>query len=156
MRKGIVKKFLLSGFVLATFLIYSIHQRSEGSAAVKQVTTPQDTATQPTVSSNTTATSTGTTGQYKDGTYTGTKADAVYGYIQVQATISGSKLTDVTFLQHPNDRRDSIEINNYAMPRLTQQAIAAQSASVDGVSGATDTSQAFVQSLGDALSKAAL
>src|SRR5258708_24173703 len=47
-----------------------------------------------------------------------------------------------------------IMINNYADPQLTSETIAAQSANVDIVTGATDTSQAFIQSLSDALSQA--
>jgi uncharacterized protein with FMN-binding domain len=45
-------------------------------------------------------------------------------------------------------------INDYADPQLTSEAIAAQSANVDAITGATDTSQAFIQSLSDALSQA--
>lgn len=93
-------------------------------------------------------------GQYVDGTYTGSTADAYYGYVQVQATVQGGKLTDVTFLQYPSDRRTSQYINSRAMPILKQEAIQAQSANVSGVSGASDTSAAFVQSLGNALSQA--
>jgi len=93
-------------------------------------------------------------GRYKDGTYTGDVADAFYGNIQVQAVVSGGKLTDIVFLQYPNDRQTSIEINSQAMPFLKSEAIAAQSAIVDGVSGATDSSRAFIQSLGSALAKA--
>src|SRR5581483_2062800 len=50
-------------------------------------------------------------GQYADGSYTGSVADAYYGYIQVKAVISGGKITDVQFLQYPNDRSTSIMIN---------------------------------------------
>ena len=91
---------------------------------------------------------------FKDGTYTGDPADAFYGNIQVQATISGGKITNIQFLQAPNDRDRSVEINSQADPILAQEAIQAQSASVDIVSGATDSSQAFVQSLQSALSQA--
>lgn len=93
-------------------------------------------------------------GQYTDGSYTGDAADALYGNIQVKAIISGGKLTDVVFLQYPSDRRTSVQINTRAMPQLRQEAISAQSANVNGVSGATDSSQAFIQSLGSALSQA--
>lgn len=93
-------------------------------------------------------------GKYKDGEYTGTVADAFYGNIQVKAIISGGKITDVQFLQYPNDRSTSIMINTQAMPMLKQEAITAQSANVDIVSGATDSSNAFIQSLGSALSQA--
>ena len=93
-------------------------------------------------------------GKYKDGTYTGSVADAYYGNIQVQAVIQNSALSDVIFLQHPNDRSTSVRINNNAMPILKQEAISAQGANVNIVSGATDSSQAFQQSLGVALAMA--
>jgi uncharacterized protein with FMN-binding domain len=57
-------------------------------------------------------------------------------------------------LQYPNERERSVEINGYADPQLTQEAIQAQSAQVDIVTGATDTSEAFMQSLNDALTQA--
>lgn len=159
-----IKKLALVGFVILTFIIYSVHQRNEGAQAISQVlgstpktsqtNTPQ-TSTPPSDAPSTSSGSTpNTSGQYKDGTYTGKSSDAYYGYVQVQATISGGKLTSVDFLDYPQDRRNSVEINDYAMPQLKQQAIQAQSAQVDGVSGATDTTQAFIESLSDALSQA--
>lgn len=93
-------------------------------------------------------------GQYKDGSYTGSVADAFYGPLQVQVTIAGGKITNVQFLQAPNDRQESIAINQQADPMLAQEAVQAQSATVDIVSGATDSSQAFVQSMQSALSQA--
>lgn len=147
-----IKKIITGAFVALTFVIYSLHQRSEGNAAVAHVATSASTAST-TIPTTSTSTST-STGQYKDGTYTGTAADAIYGYIQVKITVTTGKISDLIFLQYPNDRRDSIQINNYAMPILKQQAIAAQSSSVDGVSGATDSSQAFVQSLTAAINQA--
>ena len=93
-------------------------------------------------------------GMYRNGSYTGSAADAYYGTVQVRATIQGGRLSNVEFLQYPNDRGTSIYINGIAMPQLTQEAITAQSAQVDGVSGATATSQAFIQSLASALAQA--
>jgi uncharacterized protein with FMN-binding domain len=94
------------------------------------------------------------TGQYVNGTYTGSVADAYYGNIQVEAVISGGKLTNVIFLQSPGDRSTSRYINQQAMPQLKAEAIQAQSANVDGVSGASDSSAAFKESLASALSQA--
>jgi len=148
-----IKKIAVALFVAGTFVIYSIHQRNEGSAAVAQVIKRNGSTTSTTTTTNQSSSSFTNTA-YKDGTYKGSQADAFYGYIQIQAVVSGGKLTDVMFLEYPNDRGNSVEINNYAMPLLKQQAITSQSAKVDGVSGATDTSQAFIQSLGDALSQA--
>ncbi|MGX7875980.1 FMN-binding protein [Mesorhizobium sp. ORM6] len=89
-----------------------------------------------------------------DGTYTGPVADAYYGLIQIQASIQGGRLTSLKVLKYPNDRRTSISINRQALPILRDEAISAQSANVDIVSGATLTSRAFIQSLGGALKKA--
>ncbi len=94
------------------------------------------------------------TGQYRDGTYTGDSTDAYYGNVQVQVVVSGGKITDVQFLDHPQDRNRSIAINNYAMPILSSEAIQAQNANVNAVSGATATSGAFIQSLSSALVQA--
>lgn len=91
---------------------------------------------------------------YKDGTYVGSSADAFYGMVQVEATISGGKITNVTFLQHPSGRAYSDYVNSIAVPQLSAEAVQAQSAQVDGVSGATETSMAFVQSLSSALAQA--
>ncbi len=91
---------------------------------------------------------------YKDGSYNGSVTDAFYGNVQVQVVISNDKLTDVIFLQYPSDRSTSRSINSQAMPYLRQEAIAAQTAQVDVVSGATQTSQAFTRSLESALSQA--
>lgn len=92
--------------------------------------------------------------RYVDGSFTGTPSDAYYGTVQVRAVIRNGKIADVVFLQHPNMHENSVFINGQAMPLLKQEAIQAQSAQVDGVSGATFTSQAFQQSLASALVKA--
>lgn len=93
-------------------------------------------------------------GKYHNGVYTGQVADAYYGNLQVQATVQNGKLSNVQFLQYPNDRGHSIEINSYALPILRSEAIQAQSANVDIVSGATASSGAFQQSLDSALQQA--
>jgi uncharacterized protein with FMN-binding domain len=90
-------------------------------------------------------------GGYKDGEYAGPVTDAYYGQVQVKAVIQAGRIADVQFLQYPNDRRTSIRINNIAMPYLITEAIQAQSAQVDVISGATLTSEAFAQSLESAL-----
>jgi len=158
-----MRKALLTSFVIFTFVVYSFHQRHDGSGVVIK---PSSTTASQSATATTTPTTTGssgnnggsqtttTTATYKDGRYTGVAADAYYGYIQVLAVISGGKLTDVQFLQHPSDRSTSVEINSQAMPYLKQEALQAQSANVNIVSGATDSSQAFIQSLSSALNSA--
>lgn len=90
---------------------------------------------------------------FKDGTFTGSVEDAYYGLIQVRVAVQGGRITDVTFLQYPNDNGTSVYINSQAMPILKQEAIQAQSTNVDIISGASDTSMAFRASLGNALSQ---
>ncbi|MBV9349412.1 MAG: FMN-binding protein [Patescibacteria group bacterium] len=105
-------------------------------------------------SSTTPAPSAKQQGQYADGTYTGSAADAYYGTVQVRASISAGRITDISFLQYPNDRSESLYISQQAMPILKSEAIQAQSANVDTVSGASDTSAAFRESLASALASA--
>ncbi len=93
-------------------------------------------------------------GLYRNGQYIGIVADAFYGTVQVKVIVAGSKISDVQFLDYPHDRRTSQLINMQATPYLRQEAIRAQSAQVNIVSGATLTSQAFIQSLQSALSQA--
>jgi len=114
-----------------------------------------DTAVPPTDVPAPTDTAVPTAGQYKDGTYKGPTVDAYYGYVQVEADVQNGQIADVKFLQYPSDRRTSQRINSIAMPYLTTEAIQAQSASVDIISGATLTSEAFAQSLQAALQNAA-
>ncbi|MCL4389881.1 MAG: FMN-binding protein [Patescibacteria group bacterium] len=137
-----MKKILLSGLLIIAFGVYALHQRLESQTAVSSVVMPMMPA--PMMRAAT----------YKDGVYTGAVADAYYGNVQVQATVTGGKITDVVFLQYPNDRPTSREINAIAMPALKQEAISAQNAQVDIVSGATQTSMAFQQSLASALTQA--
>jgi len=91
---------------------------------------------------------------FTDGTYTGPVTDAYYGPIQIQALIQGGRLAALRVLRYPSDRRTSIRINRQALPMLRDEAIMAQSANVDIISGATLTSRAFIQSLGGALNQA--
>ena len=91
---------------------------------------------------------------YKDGTYTGSTQDAFYGNVQIQVVVSGGKITNVNFLQYPNDNPTSQYINSQAMPLLQQEVVQAQNGNVNMISGASATSQAFLQSIADALSQA--
>ena len=137
--------------VLGGLLFARLYQHSSHNSAAVQASAPTFTSN----AANTAPPPTNSPGgTYKDGTYTGSVADAFYGNIQVKATISGGRIQSITFLQHPSDNGRSRSINEAAMPLLTQEAISAQNANVDIVSGATDSSQAFIQSLQDALSQA--
>lgn len=87
-------------------------------------------------------------------TYTGAPVITRYGPVQVQVTITDGKITDIPLLELPTDNPRDQEINNYAVPVLQQEALTAQSANIDVVSGATYTSQGYAQSLQSALDQA--
>jgi len=175
-----MKKYFASILLIVTFAIFVVFQQKSAdnnngapSLASTDITPSSDsvnsntsfpqskpnsssTSSTPNNSTNSSSTTPQTnTGRYKNGTFTGTSADAYYGNVQVQATVKNGKITDVQFLDHPQDRSRSMMINNQSMPMLRSEAIQAQSANVDAVSGATMTSEAFIQSLQSALDQAA-
>jgi uncharacterized protein with FMN-binding domain len=146
-----LKKTIASLAVVLVFGFYVAFQRGLFQSTSKVVVeTP--TPVTPTTPESTPAPV--STAQYRDGVYTGSVADAFYGPLQVKTTINGGKITDVQFLQYPNDRDTSREINGQAMPLLKSEAIKAQSANVDVISGATQTSRAFLETMGVALAQA--
>jgi uncharacterized protein with FMN-binding domain len=84
-------------------------------------------------------------------TVNGSVADTRWGPVQVQVVIASGRITDVRAIQFPNGNGRDDEINAYALPQLHDQVIAAQSANIDGVSGATVTSRGYIESLQAAL-----
>jgi uncharacterized protein with FMN-binding domain len=144
-----MKKYFKITIVLGAFGILVLFKQIKGGNGLPQAIVGNQN------NLNNTTQSGGSSGlSYKNGTYTGAVADAYYGNLQVQAVISGGKITDVIFLQYPSDNRTSQYVNSQADPMLKQEAIQVQSAQVDIVSGASASSQAFQQSLADALSQA--
>jgi uncharacterized protein with FMN-binding domain len=77
-----------------------------------------------------------------------------FGDVQVAITVRGGRLTDVRALQLPFDHPRSQFISTQAEPLLRQEALQAQSARIDVLSGATYTSDAYAQSLQTALGRA--
>ncbi len=149
-----VKKFAVSAAVVTTFIGYALTEHvnasngsttAQSSAANQPPASPSANVVQPTNTPQ---------GTYRDGQYTGNVENAYYGNVQVKAIIQGGKITDIQWLDYPQDRRTSQMINSQATPWLKQEAIQAQSAQVDFISGATLTSNAFVQSLQSALAQA--
>jgi uncharacterized protein with FMN-binding domain len=103
-------------------------------------------------SSTPSATSGATTGSE---TLTGEVVASRYGSTQVQVTISNGQITSVTALQLPTGGRSG-QISQYVESILSSEALTAQSANIDIVSGATYTSEAYAQSLQSALDQAAV
>ena len=87
-------------------------------------------------------------------TVTGTTAQTQYGPVQVRITLTGSRITGASAVQYPDESARSKDINSTAVPKLNQETLQAQSASIDSVSGASYTSAGYRQSLQSALDKA--
>jgi len=85
---------------------------------------------------------------------TGAVDNTSYGPMQVQVTMAGSKITGVKVLQQTNTGSLSQQIDANAIPQLTKETLAAQSARIDAVSGASYTSAGYIKSLQSALDQA--
>lgn len=170
MNKSSITKYVVAGVVVLAFVAYLIFANKNSTPVASNTPTGTPSTTGPTstpttvppsgnpptgstTTASTTTTPTASAGKYKDGTYTGSVADAFYGNLQVSATIKGGAITDVTFLQAPSGGNSSV-VSAMAEPALKQEAIATQSANVNVVSGATQDSEAFNQSLAVALAQA--
>lgn len=158
-----MRKYTLGLLIGLIFLAYTTvlrHQHSEPVIAPSSLSQNNSSSSSGAAgSANSAPTSTNNSGtsssaQYQDGTYTGSTENAYYGNVQVSATVQSGKITNVNFLQYPNDNPNSIYVNQQAIPYLKQEAIQSQSSNVSIITGATFTSQAFVQSLANALNQA--
>jgi uncharacterized protein with FMN-binding domain len=152
-----MKKLLVIGGVIVILIGYVVFQRHESEEKpVVLPSNPQPTTNQATSTGAATPTAATAAAGYKDGSYTGTAIDTPEGYgaVQVKAVIQGGKITDIQFVQYPDHPGHTLEVSQVALPALKQEAITAQSSNVSMVSGATQTSDAFSQSLQSALDQA--
>jgi uncharacterized protein with FMN-binding domain len=76
--------------------------------------------------------------------------------VQVEVVLAGNRITDVKALEYPNEARRSQSISEQALPLLHDEVVSAQSASIDTISGATYTSDAYAQSLQASLDRAGI
>jgi uncharacterized protein with FMN-binding domain len=90
------------------------------------------------------------------GTYAGSVVQTRFGAVQVQITVKAGSITDVVALQLTDDDRKSVQISNRAAPLLRAEVLAAQSADVQTIGGATVTSDAYLNSLQAAIDAANL
>ena len=90
------------------------------------------------------------------GTFTGATSNTQFGPVQVQITVSNGKIIAAKALQFPNRDFRSQSISSQAIPYLVQETIAASSSNIQGVGGASYTSQGWYDSLVSALAKAGM
>ena len=137
-----------------------VDQPAGGTSRVSGTTTQNSRTSQNAGTSQDNGTSQKTDGGqtasgYTDGTVTGQVVSTRYGDVQVQVTIAGGVISDVTALQLPDGDGHSSRISSVVEPMLRSAALQAQSANIDLISGATYTSTAYRESLRSALDQAA-
>jgi uncharacterized protein with FMN-binding domain len=123
-----------------------------GSESESEDGTAQTTpAPAPSAAAPGTSTGSGSTSASATKVVTGSAVQTRYGAVQVQVTFSGSTITAVDALQYPNSSGRDMAINQQALPILQQEVLASQSANIDTVSGATYTSEGYMQSVQSAI-----
>ena len=140
----------LASTITIVVLLFGYHTSTNKSTSA---------ATVPSASASTTTSSPqgGSSGNSSNiKTYTGSVAQTRWGPVQVKITVQDGKLTKVTVLQQPNGNRRDQEINDQALPILIDETVSAQSAKIDMVSGATVTSEGYLQSLQAAIDEAGI
>ncbi|MFG1807744.1 FMN-binding protein [Streptomyces sp. NPDC049040] len=148
-----LRRVLLStlGTVSGVVLLLSLKPHTPAGAAGAAA---EPTAPVPTPSASTTSPSAGAGGTAATRTVQGDTVQTRYGPVQLRITLHAGVITAVSVVQVPDGNPRDREIAGFAVPQLTHEALAAQSAQIDTVSGATYTSQGYIQSLQSALDKA--
>ena len=140
----------LASTITIVVLLFGYHTSTNKSTSA---------ATVPSASASTTTSSSqgGSSGNSSNiKTYSGSVAQTRWGPVQIKITVQDGKLTKVTVLQQPNGNRRDQEINDQALPILIDETVSAQSAKIDMVSGATVTSEGYLQSLQAAIDEAGI
>jgi uncharacterized protein with FMN-binding domain len=135
---------VLAGTVAGTAGVLAFH--AHASPVTAATTAPTSATPTPTATATTSASG-------SSGTATGDAVDTRYGPAQVKVTVTGGKITSIEAVQLQGNDPRSVQISSSAAPVLQQEALAAQSADIDVVSGATYTSESYAQSLQSALDK---
>jgi uncharacterized protein with FMN-binding domain len=141
----------LLGTVTVVTLLFGYHTSTSGPATASDTVVAAPAAPQGTGSSGSDSTSSGTAS-----TVTGSVASTRWGPVQVSILVTDGKITAVDVPRYPTGNGKDRQINATALPILTKETLSAQSADIDMVSGATVTSEGYVQSHQSALDQAGL
>jgi uncharacterized protein with FMN-binding domain len=155
--RRVIFAIVATAAALVFLLSFKTHSSPAAASSPAAGGSPDRGAAKPHRSAGSSATSRGSTSaRGASRTVTGDEAQTMYGPVQVKITVAGGKVTAANAIEYPlNDPRDQ-QINSYAIPALNSEAVAASSAHIDTVSGATYTSQGYITSLQSALDKAGL
>jgi uncharacterized protein with FMN-binding domain len=146
--------------MILTFKSHSATSLATPPAAVSNSTGTAATGSSSTASGSSSSSSGSTSSSSSSSANSGTKTitgdsiDTRWGPVQVKITVTNGKITAADAVVYPlNNPRDQ-QINAYAVPTLNQEAVQAGNANIQMVSGATYTSEGYIQSLQSALNKA--
>ena len=154
--------FAILSTITTVVLLFSYHTSTNGAGAASRAVAQLPATPAAPVSpgsgsrpgsSTKSGSSAGTSGP---ASYTGTAADTRWGPVQVQITVSGGKISASRAVQYPQGTSRDAQINGSALPVLDREVLQQQSASIDTVSGATVTSDGYLQSLQSAIDQAHL
>jgi uncharacterized protein with FMN-binding domain len=149
----------LMGTLSGVVMLFSYHTSTNSEATAAAVTGSTDTSTStssdPAASSSSSASSSSAASS-SSGTYTGDAVSTRWGTVQVQITVQNGKIVKAEAIQYPSENSKDQEINAYAVPQLNAEVVSKQSGSIDAISGATVTSNGYIQSLQSAIDQANL
>src|SRR5690348_16874135 len=153
---------LLFGYHTSTSSQAAAGGQSSAVAPVQGSTSGSSSGTSSGTSSSSDSTASGPTSGATSGTstasstVTGSVASTRWGPVQVELTVANGSITDVSVVQYPDNNGKDQQINARALPVLIRETLDAQNANIDMVSGATVTSEGYLESLQSALDKAGL
>jgi uncharacterized protein with FMN-binding domain len=149
----------LASTITILVLLFGYHTSTNKTSSASAVSSSPTTSSGSKPSSSPSGTtSSGSNGgsSSKITTCAGSVAQTRWGPVQVKIAVQGAKITKVTILQQPSGNSRDAEINSRALPILINESLSAQNANIDMVSGATVTSEGYVQSLQAALDEAGI
>jgi uncharacterized protein with FMN-binding domain len=146
-----LRRVAVSAFATVTGVLLLLALKPHATAGAGGVTAQRAVPAQAPSASTPSPAAGGSTGTR---TVDGDTVQTQYGPVRLRITLTGGKITAVTTLQLPDNNSRDQEIAGFAVPQLTREALTAQSAHIDTVSGATYTSQGYIQSLQSALDRA--
>ena len=153
--RRVILAIVATAAALVLLLSFKTHtQSAPGSSPASALGSPTPGGTEPGAASASAGAP--VTGGGAGKTLTGKAWPTIYGPVQVKVTVTGGRVTAATAVAYPVNTPRDAQINAFAIPQLNKEAVAAGSAKIDTVSGATYTSGGYIGSLQSALDQAGI
>ena len=154
--RRVILAIVATAAALVLLLTFKTHPQSAapGASPASALGSPAPGGAGSGTAAGTGGASAGTPASGQGKTLTGKAWPTVYGPVQVRITVAGGRITAAAAVRYPVDSPRDAQINAFAIPQLNKEAVAAGSAKIDTVSGATYTSGGYIGSLQSALDQA--